>query len=48
MKSLYDDFVLIVERSSASCDLVFRRILPLTDLEHSAFDYIYDLLLKDQ
>ena len=47
IKAQTNDFVLIVERSPASCDEVFRKILPLTSIEHSAFDYIYKLMQED-
>lgn len=48
MRSRGEDFILIVERSAASCDRVFRKILPLSPLEHAAFDFIYNKLQMDE
>ena len=48
MQAQSKDFILIVERSAASCDRVFRKILPISDLEHAAFDFIYNKLQTDE
>jgi hypothetical protein len=41
-----DQFVLLVERSPASSDKVFRKCLPLKPIEHAAFDFIYKRLVE--
>ena len=48
MRDQHQDFILIIERSSASCDRVFRQILPLKPIEHAAFDFIYSKLRMDE
>ena len=48
MRAKCTDFIILIERSPASCDRVFRKILPLTPIEHSAFDFIYTKLRRDE
>ena len=40
--------MLIVERSPASSDKVFRKCLPLKPIEHAAFDFIYSKLIEEE
>ncbi len=47
MKRLHgNNFIIIAERSSASSDKVFRKCLPLSDIEHASFDFIYNRLVE--
>ena len=43
-----NEFVLLVERSPASSDKVFRKCLPLKQIEHAAFDFIYNKLVTNE